>query len=328
MSIVLKPVSRDDRTVRTIQRTRESHAGLLVEVDLPAARTTGLNGVPTIFAPPAPKLPDIQKTPDDRGIAINEVGICDLTYPIVVLDRANQRQRVAAMISMSVNLPHHAKGTHMSRFLEVLAEHQSGITKGTLPAILTEMKKRLNANSARIEMEFTVFLERIAPVSGLTAPMDYRCAFIGDSSRTEEQVEVRVSVPVSTLCPCSKMISDYGAHNQRGYITISARANRSDDGKWQMLWIEDLIEVAEKSASAPIYPLLKRTDERHVTMQAYDNPVFVEDVVRNAAALLREDSRIAWFEVRAVNLESIHNHSAFAVVRTPSLTRSKQRQQQ
>ncbi len=260
------------------------------------------------------ELVDIQKTPDTRGIAINQVGVCDLTYPITVLDRENQRQQAAAKISMSVNLPHHFKGTHMSRFLQVLARHQGEVTMRTLPTLLHELKQRLDAEAAHIELEFTYFLQRTAPVSGLKAPMDYRCTFVGESNGVSDDFILRVCVPVSTLCPCSKMISDYGAHNQRGYVTISVRTKPEGDDAWQMVWIEELIEIAEKSASAPIYPLLKRTDERHVTMQAYDNPVFVEDVVRNVAAYLRADARIAWFEVRAVNQESIHNHSAFAIV--------------
>lgn len=259
-------------------------------------------------------LPDLQQTGDTRGVAIDQVGVCDLCYPIVVLDRENQRQSAAAAISMSVSLPHHFKGTHMSRFLEVLARHQGEVTMRTLPAILHELKTRLDAEAARIEVEFTYFLQRVAPVSGLKAPMDYRCAFIGESNGADDDFVLRVTVPVSTLCPCSKTISDYGAHNQRGYVTISIRTRRDTAGGWQIVWIEELIEIAEKSASAPIYPLLKRTDERFVTMQAYDNPVFVEDVVRNVAHLLQRDERVTWFEVGVVNHESIHNHSAFAVV--------------
>ncbi len=267
------------------------------------------------YAAPTP-LADMQKTADQRGVPIDQVGVCDLAYPIVVLDRENQRQSAAATISISVNLPHHFKGTHMSRFLEVLAAHQGEITMRTVPAILHDLKRRLDAEAAHIEVEFTYFLQRTAPVSGLKAPMDYRCTFIGESSAEDDDFILRVAVPVSTLCPCSKQISDYGAHNQRGYVTISVRTRRAADGQWELIWIEELIQIAEQSASAPIYSLLKRTDERHVTMQAYDNPVFVEDVVRNVARLLREDPRITWFEVRAVNHESIHNHSAFAVVRS------------
>ena len=260
------------------------------------------------------ELADMQKTSDTRGIPIDQVGVCDLAYPIVVLDKENQRQKVGAKISMAVNLPHHFKGTHMSRFLEVLAHHQGEMTMRTLPDILHDLKHRLDAESAHIEVEFIYFLQRTAPVSGLKAPMDYRCSFIGESNGKRDDFILRVCVPVSTLCPCSKEISDYGAHNQRGFVTISVRTRRANQGAWDILWIEELIDAAEKSASTPIYPLLKRTDERHVTMQAYDNPVFVEDVVRNVANILCRDERITWFEVRAVNQESIHNHSAFAVV--------------
>lgn len=270
-------------------------------------------------------LADMQKTPDKRGVDIDQVGICDLTYPITVLDREDKSQRTAAKIAVSVDLPHHFKGTHMSRFLEVLAQHQGEVTMRTLPAILRDLKIRLSAEAASLEVEFVYFLQRTAPVSGLSAPMDYRCAFIGKSDAKGEDFVMRVEVPVSTLCPCSKVISDYGAHNQRGYVTMSVRphkvaATQVEETGWEMVWIEELVDVAEKSASAPIYPLLKRVDERHVTMQAYDNPVFVEDVVRNVAGRLREDKRIAWFEVRAVNHESIHNHSAFAVVRMAAPT--------
>ncbi len=261
-------------------------------------------------------LPDMQKMPDTRGIDIDQVGVCDSEYPIVVLDRDNQRQPATASISLSVNLPHHFKGTHMSRFLEVLAKHQGEMTMRTVPTLLHDLRKKLEAESAHIELEFTYFIQRTAPVSGLKAPMDYRCTFIAESSETRgNDFVLRVRVPIATLCPCSKEISDYGAHNQRGYVTISVRTRKTPDGLWDMLWIEELIEIAEKSGSAPVYPLLKREDERHVTMQAFDNPVFVEDVVRNVAKRLRDDDRLVWFEVRAVNHESIHNHSAFAVVR-------------
>jgi GTP cyclohydrolase I len=260
------------------------------------------------------ELPDIQSSADGRQIGIDQVGVCDLTYPIVVLDREKQRQQCAAKLSLSVSLPHHFKGTHMSRFLEVLAQHQGEFTMHTVPAILHDLKQRLDAETAHIEVEFPYFLQRTAPVSGLSAPMDYLCTFVGESNGKSDDFVLRVRVPVSTLCPCSKEISDYGAHNQRGYVTISVRTNKKPDGSWDFVWIEELIEVAENSASAPIYPLLKRSDERHVTMQAYDNPTFVEDVVRNVAHQLQQDSRVNWFEVRCVNHESIHNHSAFASI--------------
>ena len=261
-------------------------------------------------------MKDVQNSGDERGIAIDQVGVCDLMYPITVLDRENQKQQCAATLSLSVSLPHHFKGTHMSRFLEVLAEHQGEFTMRTVPSILHDLKKRLDAETAHIEVSFPYFLQRKAPVSGLSAPMDYHCTFVGESNGKSDDFLLRVRVPIGTLCPCSKEISDYGAHNQRGYLTISLRTRKLDDGAWDFLWIEEIVDIAEKSGSVPIYPLLKRTDERHVTMQAYDNPVFVEDVVRNAATQLKADPRVSWFEVRAVNHESIHNHSAFAVVKS------------
>ncbi len=270
---------------------------------------------------PARQLPDIQKTKDRRGVPIDNVGICDLSFPIAVLDRQNQKQQTVATISMSVSLPHHFKGTHMSRFLEILSRHQGEVTMRTLPAILHDLKQHLDSEAAHIEVEFPYFLTRTAPVSGSQAPMDYRCTFIGQSNGKTDDFLLRVKVPVTTLCPCSKEISDYGAHNQRGQVTVTVRPKRTN-GLWELIWIEELIDIAERSASAPVYPLLKRPDERHVTMQAFDNPVFVEDVVRNAAHLLKKDKRITWFEVRAVNQESIHNHSAFAIVASAQLDRS------
>jgi GTP cyclohydrolase I len=260
------------------------------------------------------KLPDIQATPDTRGIAIDQVGISDLRYPIHILDREGKPFPTVAMISMSVHLPHHFKGTHMSRFLEVLSIHEGEVTMNTLPAILHDLKQRLHAEEAHIEVSFTYFVTKMAPVTGASAKVGCDCTFLGTSNGTRDQFALRVTVPITTLCPCSKEISDYGAHNQRGYVTMEVVSKPKPDGGWELIWIEELIEVAERSGSAPVYALLKRPDERHVTMQAFDNPVFVEDVVRNAAALLKADPRVASFSVRAVNHESIHDHNAFAVV--------------
>jgi GTP cyclohydrolase I len=242
------------------------------------------------------------------------VGVTGLRYPIVVLDREHQKQHTIARLVMSVNLPHEFKGTHMSRFVETLNDHRGEITMRTLPAILDDLKKRLDAESARVEVKFPYFLEKAAPQSGAKALMDYECSFIGEVNGTREDFVLGVEVPVTSLCPCSKEISEYGAHNQRGILSIDVRTTRGQDGHPRMVWIEELIDVAENSASAPVYPLLKRPDERHVTMQAYDNPVFVEDMVRNVAVQLREDPRIAWFRAHAINHESIHNHGAFASV--------------
>lgn len=258
---------------------------------------------------------DVQSRADQRGIALDRVGVTDLRYPIVVLDRAREKQSTTARVTMSVSLPHHFKGTHMSRFIEVLNEHRGEVTMRTLPKMLGELRSRLEADSARVELHFTYFLERAAPASGARGLMDYECSFVGEATANKQDFALGVKVPVTSLCPCSKEISDYGAHNQRGVISIDVRSAPAPDTREPaLIWIEELVEVAEKSASAPVYPLLKRSDERHVTMQAYENPVFVEDMVRNVAGTLREDPRVAWFAVQAVNYESIHNHSAFASV--------------
>ena len=255
---------------------------------------------------------DVQSQDDDRRIPIDKVGVNDLRYPITVLDRDHSVQHTIATLTLSVSLPHHFKGTHMSRFIEILNEHRGEVTMRTLPTILHSMKKRLEAESAHVEVYFPYFLERSAPVSEASALVDYECYFRGNSNGTQDDFVVAVKVPVTSLCPCSKAISDYGAHNQRGQITIEVRSLPTEGGEPTIIWIEELIEIAEKSASAPVYALLKRADERHVTMQAYDNPVFVEDMVRNAAARLQSDDRVSWFSVHVVNDESIHNHGAFA----------------
>jgi GTP cyclohydrolase I len=265
-------------------------------------------------------LEDVQNRSDERRIPIDEVGVSGLRYPISVLDRQQEKQQTVASLSLAVDLPHHFKGTHMSRFIEILNEHRGEVTMRTLPAILLDLKEKLDAESARVEVVFPYFLERTAPVSGARALMDYECSFVGEANGGLGDFVLGVKVPVTTLCPCSKAISDYGAHNQRGYVSMEVRSRWTEDQEPELIWIEELIEVAEQSASAPVYPLLKRPDERYVTMQAHDNPTFVEDVVRNAAVRLREDKRVVWFRVRAENQESIHNHSAFARVqwsRTP-----------
>ena len=258
---------------------------------------------------------DMQNQVDEREIDIDQVGVSDLKYPIVVLDRSLSKQSTVASISMSVSLPHHFKGTHMSRFVEVLNTHRGEITMRTIPMILRDLQERLEADNTHIEVEFPYFLERAAPASGAVGLMDYECWFRGEAKGDDNDFVLGVRVPVTSLCPCSKAISDYGAHNQRGHITIEVRSVLSEQGDPTLIWIEELVEVAETSASAPVYPLLKRDDERYVTMQAYDNPVFVEDMVRNVAAKLKSDERVAWFRVHAVNHESIHNHGAFAEIR-------------
>ena len=259
-------------------------------------------------------MEDVQNRTDERRIALDRVGIAELRYPIVVLDRDQQRQQTVAVLSMSVNLPHEFKGTHMSRFIEILNQHRGEITMRTIPALLRDLREKLSAESAHVEARFPYFIERKAPVSGAAALMDYECSFNAVADDRNDSFVFGVKVPVTSLCPCSKAISDYGAHNQRGYITVLVRTVRDVEGHYKMVWFEELIEIAERSASAPVYPLLKRIDERHVTMQAFDNPVFVEDMVRNVTTALQSDERIDWFSVHAINHESIHNHGAFASV--------------
>lgn len=259
-------------------------------------------------------LKDVQNGSPEIQIPIDKVGVKELRYPITVLDRKNQTQHTCAFISMSVSVPHHFKGTHMSRFVEVLNRHRGEVTMRTIPEILHELKEELKADTSYMKVCFPYFIEKSAPISNQAGLMDYQCTFTGESNGLKDDFILSIKVPVTSLCPCSKAISEYGAHNQRGYITIDVRSKRGKDGQYELLWIEELIEIAECSASAPVYPLLKRPDERHVTMQAYDNPVFVEDMVRNVAHILKKDERVSWFKVHAENHESIHNHNAFAEI--------------
>jgi len=257
-------------------------------------------------------MEDIQSSRDQREIPLEHVGVRDLRYPIVVLDQSAGTQHTVARLSMSVDLPHRFRGTHMSRFIEVLEHHRGEVTIRTLPTILDELRRRLSAERARMEVVFPYFLERAAPVSHSRALMDYECSFIGEASGDTYDFVLGVRVPITSLCPCSKAISDYGAHNQRGIVAINVRTTKAAEGTPTIVWIEELVAIGEKAASAPVYPLLKRVDERHVTMQAYDHPAFVEDIVRDIALTLRSDQRIVWYAVEAVNHESIHNHSAYA----------------
>ena len=266
---------------------------------------------------PSGPLKDIQKTRDTRGIAINRVGVSDLRYPITVLDRENKAQHTVGVFSLSVDLPHHFKGTHMSRFVEVLNDCHGNVGVRTLPGMLGQLRERLGARRAHIEVAFPYFVKKTAPVSRAEALIDIECAFVVETNGGgDPDFFLRVKTPVTSLCPCSREISDYGAHNQRGFLSATVRLKKTARAKWRLVWIEELMAMAEASASAPVYSLLKRPDERHLTMQAYDNPAFVEDMVRSMAARLKKDPRIAWFEVRADNQESIHNHTAFAIVRS------------
>jgi len=256
-------------------------------------------------------LKDIQKSIDVRKIPIQKVGIKDLRYPIVVMDRRNKSQHTVATVNMYVDLPHRFKGTHMSRFVELMNHCRGRVSVHQIGDILEAMIKRFDSETAHIVIRFPYFIEKSAPVSGAKSLMDYDCAFIASMNSKGRKrlldLILEVSVPVTTLCPCSKEISKHGAHNQRSRVTIQVRTLR-------LVWLEDLIEVAESEASSPLYALLKREDEKNVTEHAFNNPRFAEDVVRAVAVRLRADPRISWFQVEAENFESIHNHNAYAVV--------------
>jgi GTP cyclohydrolase I len=252
-------------------------------------------------------LKDVQNQKDLRNISIDKVGIKGIVYPVVLDDKKKGRQHTNASINMYVQLPHDFKGTHMSRFVEILNAHRDNMGISSVWAILEDMKERLESDEAHIELFFKYFIEKQAPVSGMTSMMDYTCEYSASLVNNERDFMLCVKVPVMTLCPCSKEISEFGAHNQRSIITIKVRFKK-------MLWIEELIQIAESSASSPIYPLLKREDEKYVTEHSYMNPAFVEDVVRSAAEKLMAENRITWFEVSSENFESIHNHSAYAVI--------------
>jgi len=258
------------------------------------------------------ELKDTQNERDYRGIAINRVGVKDLRYPIQVRDKSGSAQSTVATVSLAVDLPHHYKGTHMSRFIEVLNSHGPVLDVHNITAIPRELLQRLDARRAHIEFRFPFFLEKKAPVTGAGGLMDYEVIFEIDATRESRDFLLTVLVPVTTLCPCSKAISARGAHNQRGIVTFAVRFREGP------VWIEDLIRLVETCASSELYSLLKRPDEKQVTEDAYDNPVFVEDLVRNVAAASNEQEGLAWYRVEAENFESIHNHNAYAVVEKPS----------
>ena len=258
---------------------------------------------------------DIQNQKDYRNIDIQKVGVKGIKYPIVVLDRANGTQNVNATINIYVNLPHHFKGTHMSRFVEILNEFRGQINIKTFQKILKNIRSKLHAESAHMEIEFPYFVEKTAPVSGSKSLMEYTCFFCGQNNGNTTDFLVGVIVPVTTVCPCSKEISNNGAHNQRSMVTAKVRFKR-------FFWLEDIIRLVEDSASGEVYSLLKRVDEKFVTEKAHENPMFVEDVVRNVAQQLNRDDNFSWYCVEAENFESIHNHSAYAYVEKNNKTDS------
>lgn len=252
-------------------------------------------------------IADVQGTPDTRNIAIDKVGIKDIRHPVRVSDRSAGEQHTIANFNMYVELPHSFKGTHMSRFVEILSSQESEISVRSFKSILREMTERLEAEKGHIEMTFPYFVTKHAPISGVASPMDYEVTLIGEIENNKATIQTKVVVPVTSLCPCSKSISDYGAHNQRSHVTLTVKTKG-------FVWIEELIDLVEEQASCELYGLLKRVDEKYVTEKAYDNPKFVEDMVRDIAGKLNQDDRIRQYVLESENFESIHNHSAYALI--------------
>jgi len=252
------------------------------------------------------ELTDVQASADSRQVPIDKVGVKDITYPIKLRTPDGGEQHTIAKVNMYVSLPHHQKGTHMSRFLEVLNEHAQEIDPTDIMAICHDIKERLNAADAHLELAFTYFINKPAPVTASPGLMDYEVSFAA-SSNSHDDFVMTVRVPATSLCPCSKTISNYGAHNQRCIIEASVRFEG-------MLWIEDLVRIAESAASCEVYSVLKRPDEKHVTEEAYDHPKFVEDIVRDLALKLEDEGRITWYRINSENFESIHNHNAYAMI--------------
>ena len=255
---------------------------------------------------PDKNLPDIQSLPDERNIPLDRAGVKGIKWPITVLDRKNGKQTTVATINMYVNLPHNFRGTHMSRFVEILNEYRNREWIDHTGEILKKIRENLDADEAHMEIEFPYFIEKKAPVTHHPSLMFYTCSFFSSYQNGNDFV-LGVSVPVMALCPCSKEISAYGAHNQRCTVTVNIRY---DD----IVWIEELIELVESSASGELYSILKRADEKYVTEHAFENPMFVEDIVREVARKLNGMERVTWYVVEADSQESIHNHNAYARV--------------
>ncbi len=255
----------------------------------------------------AETIADVQASPDLRQLPVQKVGIKDIRHPIRVKDRSQGEQHTIAQFNMYVELPHNFKGTHMSRFIEILNNYEPEISVQSFKKMLKEMATRLEADTGHIEMTFPYFINKAAPISGVKSLLDYQVTLEGEVKKGTHTMTMKVVVPVTSLCPCSKEISRYGAHNQRSHVTVTVRTNA-------FVWIEDLVELVEKQASSELYGLLKRPDEKYVTERAYDNPKFVEDMVRDVASLLNADDRIDAYVVESENFESIHNHSAYAMI--------------
>ena len=255
----------------------------------------------------AEKLHDMQSRRDYRELRIDKVGVRNLRFPIQVRDKAHTVQNTVATIGMFVDLPKEFKGTHMSRFIEVLNAHGNVIHVENIPDILRSLQKKLNASTSHIEIEFPYFMSKRSPVSRGESLMDYIARFDAAAVNGAIDFVLTVKAHVTTLCPCSKAIAKYGAHNQRGLVTVALRFIKP-------VWIEDVLGMIESSASSELYALLKRQDEKAVTERAYENPVFVEDLVRNVALKLNAHPQVKWYKVEAENFESIHNHNAYACI--------------
>jgi GTP cyclohydrolase I len=263
---------------------------------------------PTELHRPVDAIRDVQGHADHRRLAIEQVGIRGLRHQVAVQDRNGGEQHTIAVSDISVDLAHDQKGIHMSRCVEILRRHKGALSLPGFTRMLEDTASYLDASASYISMSFPFFVVKKAPISEIESPMDYQVSMEGVHRAGVTEVRLKVVVPVTSLCPCSKEISDYGAHNQRTHITITAKAGAG-------LWAEDLIDVAEKEASCELYSVLKRPDEKYVTERAYDNPKFVEDIVRDVAAALKQNRHVLSYVVESENFESIHNHSAYARLR-------------
>jgi GTP cyclohydrolase I len=270
-----------------------------------------MQSTPTHEAPNG-TIADVQNSADVRRIAIDKVGIKDIRHPVVVKDRSVGLQHTIATFNMYVNLPHNFKGTHMSRFVEILNSYERDISVDSFKDMLSEMAERLEADSGHIEMRFPYFINKQAPISGVQSLLDYDVTLIGEIHHGVPVMHIKVMVPVTSLCPCSREIADYGAHNQRSHVTVQVRTE-------DFVWIEEIIDLVEKQASCQLYGLLKRPDEKYVTEHAYNNPKFVEDMVRDVAIQLNLEPRFSAYVVESENFESIHNHSAYALIECDKL---------
>lgn len=254
-------------------------------------------------------MPDVQSKRDQRRVAIDRVGVKGITYPISLhCPATGRKQHTIASVNMYVGLPHYQKGTHMSRFLEVLNRHHEELRSDQIMNVCHDMKQRLEAEKAHLELVFTYFIQKEAPVTKSPGKLDIEVTFTCLSDEEDDFV-LGIKVPATSLCPCSKEIASYGAHNQRCLVESKVRFVEG-----QKMWIEELFEIVERAASAPVFAVLKRPDEKSVTEEAYDNPKFVEDVVRDLALALDAEDRVAWYQVNSENIESIHNHNAYASV--------------